>query len=356
MVNNDIFFPIRYEKSRAFVNKFVELLRKKTDKEIYAEQFTMKIQNLLFEQMVECENKYPPPFSISEQNFNLKLSKELNLFGFYHKWQNSGRNIFHFTKELLTLFENTEVGDVPFNLIQYPFKSFYISFADLDKKFGFDNIGNEYYLDGVFIVKDFAKKNQIDFFFNSFIKDATSSKDWLFGSYSSLICGWYRINYSEKENNLNASGFIDKFLNENPHEGATEATDMFFSEMIKLSINSLCYISSKQEKEIKEFPKDTPQYLIDNYSNAKTKHKKEILKTELSKKGYSKVSFLGQAYKKNDKVELSSGKTTSVHWRRGHWRNQPFGQNLNETKLVWIKPTIVNKEKGEPKKGRIYNV
>jgi hypothetical protein len=44
----------------------------------------------------------------------------------------------------------------------------------------------------------------------------------------------------------------------------------------------------------------------------------------------------------------------SPHWRRGHWRNQPFGEKLSEKKLIWIKPTIVNKEKGEPIKGHIY--
>jgi len=33
-----------------------------------------------------------------------------------------------------------------------------------------------------------------------------------------------------------------------------------------------------------------------------------------------------------------------MHWRRGHWRGQRFGEKRKEVKQVWIEPILVNKE------------
>lgn len=40
----------------------------------------------------------------------------------------------------------------------------------------------------------------------------------------------------------------------------------------------------------------------------------------------------------------SSGDHASprMHWRRGHFRHQPYGPNLTETKVIWIEPMLVN--------------
>jgi hypothetical protein len=31
-----------------------------------------------------------------------------------------------------------------------------------------------------------------------------------------------------------------------------------------------------------------------------------------------------------------------THWRRGHWRNQPCGEKLQDSKIIWIQPTLIN--------------
>lgn len=354
MVDNDIFFPVRYEKSRPFIDKFCALSRNRTHKEIFNDSFQMTIQNMLFDNMVEAEQKFPTPVPVSEQSFNLKLSRELNFFWFYYQWQHSGRNIFHFTKELLELFDNTDVDQVPLDVIQFPFKSFYISLSDLDRQFAIDTDGNEYFIDGVFIIKNFANENQIDLFFNGLNKEAKLSKNWLWGNYASLVGDWYRINYSQEKNTLRTAGYLPKFLKDNPHEAAKEATRMFFANMVNLVFNALCYLSSKQEIPKVEFPKDTPQHLITNLKNAKTKHQKDIINSELKRKGFTKVNFVGQSFTHSRNSIDNTGKSVATHWRRGFWRNQAHGPGLKEHTLKWIKPTIVNKDKGEAIKGRIY--
>lgn len=36
-----------------------------------------------------------------------------------------------------------------------------------------------------------------------------------------------------------------------------------------------------------------------------------------------------------------------THWRRGHWRNQPCGEKLQDSKIIWIQPTLINANVGE---------
>jgi hypothetical protein len=41
--------------------------------------------------------------------------------------------------------------------------------------------------------------------------------------------------------------------------------------------------------------------------------------------------------------EDSTGRLVRPHWRRGHWRNQRHGPGRSFTKLVFIRPMLVNK-------------
>lgn len=52
-------------------------------------------------------------------------------------------------------------------------------------------------------------------------------------------------------------------------------------------------------------------------------------------------NFLGHYYKAARELSGSHG-SPRMHWRRGHYRNQPFGKNLAESKLIWIEPVLVN--------------
>lgn len=42
--------------------------------------------------------------------------------------------------------------------------------------------------------------------------------------------------------------------------------------------------------------------------------------------------------------QRSSGTHASprIHWRRGHWKNQPYGREGRLRKLIWIEPNIIN--------------
>jgi hypothetical protein len=56
-------------------------------------------------------------------------------------------------------------------------------------------------------------------------------------------------------------------------------------------------------------------------------------------------NWIGKDYQIKTERGSSKGGTHSsprTHWRRGHFREQPIGEGRNETKTIWIEPTLIN--------------
>jgi len=41
-------------------------------------------------------------------------------------------------------------------------------------------------------------------------------------------------------------------------------------------------------------------------------------------------------------TSVGAGTSPNTHWRLGHWRHQPCGKGRSETKLIWIRPILIN--------------
>ena len=104
-----------------------------------------------------------------------------------------------------------------------------------------------------------------------------------------------------------------------------------------------------------KLPKGLPSNLDKKLSFAKTS--KDIKKVEntFEQLGFTKIHYVGQSFERKHYNTLNCS-SLQTHWRRGHWRNQKFGEHLKESKIIWILPTIVNNDKGELIKGHLYNV
>ena len=50
----------------------------------------------------------------------------------------------------------------------------------------------------------------------------------------------------------------------------------------------------------------------------------------------------------------SESRTTKTHWRRGHFRQQRYGEGYSKSKLIWIEPVLVNP--GDAIKSKVYTV
>jgi hypothetical protein len=52
--------------------------------------------------------------------------------------------------------------------------------------------------------------------------------------------------------------------------------------------------------------------------------------------------WIGRDFRRSPSTNLTGTHASpTTHWRRGHWRQQPYGEGRSERRLAWIKPTLV---------------
>lgn len=339
-----------------------------------------------------------------------KLEQETTISRDLIRFNQYGRNIFEISEFLRKLLENTDVGNIRFKDFTLPYKTVYFHFGTLegfeypvecyeekfdayladDLDFETDEEEDEYYdnkkflLEGAFV--SITRDNCVDIQLcfkdpnDNFSKSINIVKDHRFPSFDfTLSFGKWdkekRKTVYDEETTFNQStvifcdiwdeeatiGEIDyeklnRLIKQPENCGEFEWKEyVLMDKALKLIVNCICYLNAS-EKDIKlSATNDQAAEIIEELEKTKKTQTKNKLLEKLSKFSYSKIHLLGQSLRKYFENQ-ETGIELEPHWRRGHWRNQPFGKNLSETKLIWIKPTIVRKDKGEPKKGHVYDI
>jgi len=345
----------------------------------YPNRFRSKTNNFhnIFNEFKKIENSFgelPKQWDVIEKHFGKELSNEVKAskstsFLEYKRFAKKGANIFHFKKDLLEMLENTDVTDITLNTIKFPFEYFYISLRELNRPFS-SSSSDDTIIDGVFIhfhdesAEEIIYPYWIDFYvcgYSEKLKDIEfnrSTKD-LMELASSLT-------FVSKDATIkDAIGIIHQIMedtleNQNLSKDAREREIDFqleeykrLTDNLSLFINCILYISLDKPDIENKYLDGLPIHLKNKIDKANTKHRKEIAEREAKSFGYSKIRLVGNSYKQTKQTSTNIA-DIAPHWRRGHWRNQPYGEKLVEKKLIWIKPTMVNKEKGESQKGHIY--
>lgn len=389
--DSKFFHPLRYPKSRPF------------SKSLFKKYMTIDVHDpkWLNEQMgdfvqifnTEIQN-YPQPLrrGMIEKHIGNQtdiLSQELTLFLEILKFRNRGKNIFYFPSGISSLFKQTDVTEISIGNIKFPYKTFYIAFGP-QNEFDIGTIGNEgYFFDGAYI--DLLDETTLTIRLTSARKDRDYKIETNWFKYPDSLF-WISLKFENTQEKLIQA--INRFIegekesfenwDEKPRtfeiDGREIETNPLknsdpqrqkrinrivnnsekFKDIAKLIFNAICYLTF-EEKEITETYLDNPPItLTDKLEKSKKKRDKQNAEEKLKKGGYSKIKICGQTissqYLANN---IETGKELSTHWRRGHWRNQPFGKNLTElkqTKMIWIRPTLVRKDKGEPQQGHIYTI
>jgi hypothetical protein len=296
----------------------------------------------------------------------IKNSKQSSLLS-YRRFDVAGCNIFHFKKELLELLDRTDVYDVRIENIKFPYSNFYISIRELAKKIN-SNENDDTIIDGFFVefhddsgegliydywisisVCGYSKNNEDKEFKWNVVDKIELSSGLTFENLNSTINDALDIEHELLKSHADNK---DKDDGERQLNFALEEYKLL-RDNLNLFVNCILYLTVENEDIENKFLDTLPSNLQTKLESAKTKHKKELVEKEFLQQGYSKIKIVG----KKIITSISKGtseKEVSTHWRRGHWRNQPVGQELKSYKLIWIKPTIVNKDKGEVKTGHIY--
>tara|TARA_R110002033_G_C3844935_1_gene235136 strand:- start:41 stop:1180 length:1140 start_codon:yes stop_codon:yes gene_type:complete len=309
----------------------------------------------------------------------------LDQFHNWRTWFKNGKNIFSFSQELLQMLEKTDVNDLTYKSFKLPYDNFYISLKSLGIKI---TENSEKIIEGVYVSidrqameNDYEEKDPLIFdyaisfnFVGDFLEHKLIDFDkiWDDSGYGGANFWNYAFYFREKENIITIENGIDdakkmfrfsyfpenKEQIDNLHLDAFNRHIKFIDNTCKVLVNSLLYLSLPKESKdvIAKYPNDLPHNFNKKLTISKTEKEQIKIGKKISETGFSKINYVGLSFSKNNKSNTNSGLELSPHWRRGHWRNQAYGIQLKENKLIWIKPTIVNKNLGIPEKGHVYEI
>jgi hypothetical protein len=303
----------------------------------------------------------------------------------WERWFKNGRNIFSFSKDLLEMLNHTEVNEITYESFNLPYDNFYISLKPLGIRASEDS---DKIIEGVYVSidRDTMKKNPTD--------SSEDFEDFAIGFHFVGDFEEFIVKYHDKVWNDFGSGgqsfwnyafFFNKdrkivkiidaindwkevyshsLFPQEPEETNDGYLDLF-NNYLKfvdstsiILVNCLLYLSMpKEDKDIEtKYTEDLPFNFNRKLRLSKSKSETSKIESKISTSGYSKIQYVGKSYTRKPLSKNTISGTTPPHWRRGHWRNQRYGEKLTSKKLVWIKPVIVNNEKGQPLKGHVYEL
>lgn len=115
---------------------------------------------------------------------------------------------------------------------------------------------------------------------------------------------------------------------------AAETELEYIIRLTRMALNCIHAVTQIGYEKITD---SVPQKLIQRGGEAAKRVIPDILKP---------VSLLVDEAKKAQYSDDSighSGIVMAPHFRRGHWRKQHYGQQMQQTKTIWIAPTVINK-------------
>lgn len=295
---------------------------------------------------------------------------------FINFWDGS-RQVFSMERQLCEQLSQTDIADVPWDELRLPHEEFFLSFGD----YGQDSFAIrdfQYIVDGVYIKRvdqrsvGFPNDTILLQFTSRLLKPSYEEARALRGThfaepvYEFCVSGKgcatigdamargeaeYRI-YC---NRLDEMGYVlaQEFLTDFPFPLGRK---MNFTELkfdrgkqvilaaLPVLFNSIFYLCQKPEARIEGFPLSAPSALLHQWKSTTTPSVKRIFENRLAEKGFSKIYFVRDPDLQPDTTIPDGNRIVRAHWRRGHWRNQPFGKGAMERRWRWIKPVLVKKD------------
>ncbi|SRR6266487_447058 len=378
------YHPNRYTQSRPFFRPLFNVFRQSADASGILPDFAfIRICEKL---IVEYWNPELERFPLEQRpdNPTQLVTGEQSMFAHVAQFTFCGRNIFHLSPTLTALLRITDVDDVLWSSIRLPYPAFYVWFGP-QQEWHFGN--GRYCADGAY-VSAVPNDGGIQIFVTTVEPEVEYSQPPSFTIHRDF---YYYISFQFTDANETVGttlartvgtdadfqrGFqppqIDPetarfahergitLLQKSPEETAQAKTveeriaDLpVFRQVLRLLINGLCYLSSPSREVVRRYPQATNQVLAQAAAAAREKRERRRLRQE----GYTEINFCGESLEREYGTGIT-GKELFPHWRRGHWRNQACGPARSEHRLMWIRPTLVRKDKQSEGAvaGHIYRV
>lgn len=369
------YHPDRFRLSRPFAKQAINLYRSNGSIP------TMETLNKMASFIINSYNSQIKDMPRLQRPINPQhiLNSEISYVMHYAAFEVHGRNVLDFEDKMVTLFKQTDIDEVPISTLNFPFDVFYMSFG---KQNDLNLWDAGYYVDGAYITKI---ENVIQIVLST-IRDDIDYKDplnWIIHQDR-----YYYLSINTENPDLKIIDAINQALEEDlktqeKQKEKPETTGEYggikyvevhhktadktikelstgfpvFKEALKLVVNGLCYFTGYRDDIETRWPDDTPPLLVDRLKNATKPNAVKKITSELKSKGYTKIHYCGRSIRYQNFKDYTEGASAKApHWRKGHWRNQAYGEKMTQHKLIWIMPVIVGKDKGTPETGHIYTV
>lgn len=343
-------YPIWYQKNRPFAKQAGSIISGSGLVPASIESIQLKI----FTKWNESLSRG----TVSPDEIKTDLIKEIGLAAYYGSFCKSGKQIFSVSDGLGKMFLHTSAKDIPIGSIKSPYDSYYIQFHT-PVNWGQNEIVGAFIIDEesipmlqVCLVLNPSDKNKhwmvspAGYFLIPLDRDnddATLANLIEKTIESEIVAKWET---ASKTMNLPSRFSKSEVVDRRSERAMRESMDLKSAkESINTALsylaNCLCYISSDELNRNVDYPSDTSQSLLDKLKVAKTPQIAKKTKSLLSNNGYLPITYIGNNIGNSQSLVGQSKSEVKEHWRRGHWRNQFYGEARSERKLIWIKPTLV---------------
>jgi hypothetical protein len=306
-----------------------------------------------FQRLIQANAARLPEHVVSHAKWWSELLE--NVSGDYGDYRTQGENIFHFNSALVDMLRHTDVDEVTYDLLHFPFQAFYLHFARGVK------LNADQTVDGVYIhTSGEQDAKELPALFISFTTrhdgyDYLPKRDpidyAMTDRYFSTV-----LSFDEGETigQALANSLNDEIDIEQRDEITTQDWLLVLRELIQLTLNCLFYLSYEKREVEFRYPPSAPERLVRSVGTALRPTERARSESKLGSQGWRKIHFCGAPAGHATTGEPQS--EVSPHWRRGHWRNQPYGHHQSLRRLIWIQPVIVRRDKGEPATKHLYQL
>ena len=278
-----------------------------------------------------------------------------------------GRQIFDFEENLVELLRHTDVGECTLEGWNPPHNAFFLRFGKQENiRLDYVDENTQFeYLDGAFVA---VSPVEIPFPGRRIRFGMTTVREDNCG----MTMPGYFLDFYPDTHNLPIDEAIEAALAYRVKEMECEPDaseswkaisaarqDRFrdsaelLRQASRLIFNALFYVESAGAARPIAPGRDVPPDLAVKWQNGNPRQR-EKMRSRLTADGYTVVNLLGQEIQ-GSAVATRDGGPIRTHWRRGHWRQQPYGEGMALRRRTWIKPVMVNQDLDSGDlPGRIY--
>ncbi len=284
-------------------------------------------------------------------------------------YRSGGENIFEIHPVVLDLLRHSSIEDAIVEKVRLPFSVFYLHFGEHS---GIAFNGGTHLLDGIYLENVILRSGEPDY-------ESTKIEESLRLVLTTRELGRDYANRVSAPQFLAHEPTIELYLSFEKEAkfagGITHCLKDFgestckhdlkarafwnlssIQSALELLTNTLLFLSSPQNDVVLRYPGDAPVNLVKKANDTRSPTTKVRSESKLSSLGFRRVHFIGDYLGAELSTKYSAGELTFAHWRRGHWRAQAHGEGSKLRRNLWIMPTVVRADLGDPRPKRIYGV